>query len=48
MIMHASGSAVELKALQEEARACRACPLWRDATPIVFGEGKGPLMLGAV
>ena len=43
--MHASGSTVELKALQEEARACRACPLWRDATQIVFGEGKGRLML---
>ncbi|HTW34448.1 MAG TPA: UdgX family uracil-DNA binding protein [Rhizomicrobium sp.] len=43
--MHASGSAVELEALREEARTCRACPLWRTATQIVFGEGKGPLML---
>ena len=25
--------------LQEAAKACRRCPLWRDATQTVFGEG---------
>ena len=29
----------ELKRLREEASSCRACPLWKDATRIVFGEG---------
>ena len=28
-----------LKALREEAADCRACPLWKDATQTVFGEG---------
>ena len=28
-----------LKALREEAAACRACHLWKDATQTVFGEG---------
>ena len=28
-----------LKALREEASRCRACPLWKDATQTVFGEG---------
>ena len=28
-----------LEALREEASACRACPLWKDATQTVFGEG---------
>jgi uracil-DNA glycosylase family protein len=28
-----------LKTLREEAAACRACPLWKDATQTVFGEG---------
>ena len=28
-----------LEALREEAAACRACPLWKDATQTVFGEG---------
>ncbi|HEY8333255.1 MAG TPA: UdgX family uracil-DNA binding protein [Tardiphaga sp.] len=28
-----------LEALREEARKCRACPLWKDATQTVFGEG---------
>src|ERR1700721_692284 len=27
------------KALREEASRCRACPLWKDATQTVFGEG---------
>jgi DNA polymerase len=29
----------ELETLREEAAACRACPLWKDATQTVFGEG---------
>src|ERR1700738_324422 len=28
-----------LKALREEASTCLACPLWKDATQTVFGEG---------
>jgi uracil-DNA glycosylase family protein len=28
-----------LKTLREEAAHCRACPLWKDATQTVFGEG---------
>jgi uracil-DNA glycosylase family protein len=28
-----------LKVLREEAAACRACPLWKNATQTVFGEG---------
>jgi DNA polymerase len=32
-----SGSS--LKALREEASHCRACPLWKNATQSVFGEG---------
>jgi uracil-DNA glycosylase len=28
-----------LQALREEAASCRACPLWKDATQTVFGEG---------
>src|SRR6201992_2856539 len=34
---HPSGSS--LKTLREEAASCRACPLWKDATQTVFGEG---------
>jgi DNA polymerase len=34
---HPSGSS--LKILREEAGDCRACPLWKDATQTVFGEG---------
>ena len=30
---------LSLKALQEAARTCRACPLWRTGTQTVFGEG---------
>jgi probable DNA metabolism protein len=29
----------DLETLREEAAACRACPLWKDATQTVFGEG---------
>jgi uracil-DNA glycosylase len=28
-----------ISALREEAADCRACPLWKDATQTVFGEG---------
>src|SRR2546425_7519022 len=28
-----------LPKLREAAAGCRACPLWRDATQTVFGEG---------
>jgi len=36
-----------LQALREEAANCRACPLWKDATQTVFGEGPAhaPIML---
>jgi DNA polymerase len=30
-----------LKDLREQAAECRACPLWKDATQTVFGEGAG-------
>jgi uracil-DNA glycosylase len=29
----------EVERLREEARSCRACDLWRNATQTVFGEG---------
>jgi DNA polymerase len=29
----------DIEALREEAADCRACPLWKDATQTVFGEG---------
>jgi uracil-DNA glycosylase family protein len=32
-------SADTIGALREEASDCRACPLWKDATQTVFGEG---------
>jgi len=37
----------DLKTLRAEAADCRACPLWKDATQTVFGEGPShaPLML---
>jgi len=36
-----------LETLREEASGCRACPLWKDATQTVFGEGPqhAPAML---
>ena len=35
-----SAASVEnIETLREEAASCRACPLWKDATQIVFGEG---------
>ena len=30
---------LSLKILREEAADCRACPLWKNATQTVFGEG---------
>ena len=33
---HDSG---EIETLRDEAMQCRACPLWKDATQTVFGEG---------
>ena len=40
-------AADELETLREEAASCRACPLWKDATQTVFGEGPphAPIML---
>ncbi len=32
---------VGLQGLRDEAKACRACPLWEKATQAVFGEGPG-------
>jgi DNA polymerase len=29
----------DIESLREEAAHCRACPLWKDATRTVFGEG---------
>ncbi len=34
-----AASSESLAALREEAAHCRACPLWKDATQTVFGEG---------
>ena len=29
----------KIESLRREAASCQACPLWRDATQTVFGEG---------
>ena len=34
-----------LSELREAAKGCRRCPLWRDATQTVFGEGPGDAKL---
>jgi uracil-DNA glycosylase len=34
-----SRSAAHLDTLREQARKCRDCPLWENATQTVFGEG---------
>jgi uracil-DNA glycosylase len=34
-----AASAEDIEALRAEAVDCRACPLWKDATQTVFGEG---------
>jgi uracil-DNA glycosylase len=36
---HAASSAGDIEALREAAGDCRGCPLWKDATQTVFGEG---------
>ena len=38
---------MSMTALREAAAGCRGCPLWRNATQTVFGEGprRAPLML---
>jgi DNA polymerase len=43
----AHDNADDLAMLRDEAAACRACPLWKDATQTVFGEGPrhAPIML---
>ena len=45
--MKRKAAADEIETLHEEASACRACPLWKDATQTVFGEGPphAPIML---
>jgi probable DNA metabolism protein len=37
----------DMEILREEAASCRACPLWKDATQTVFGEGpsSAPIMM---
>lgn len=35
----------DLKSLREAARGCRGCPLYRNATQTVFGEGKAAARL---
>jgi uracil-DNA glycosylase len=37
--MTRASSAYSLAGLRDEASHCRACPLWKDATQTVFGEG---------
>ena len=38
---------ISLSALRDAAAGCRACPLWKNATQTVFGDGRrhSPLML---
>ncbi len=45
--MPRKAAANALEALREEAADCRACPLWKNATQTVFGEGPkhAPIML---
>lgn len=38
-VMRRKPATDDLKALREEAAHCRACPLYKDATQTVFGEG---------
>jgi uracil-DNA glycosylase len=42
-----TAAAGEIEILREEAAHCRACPLWKEATQTVFGEGPphAPIML---
>jgi len=39
IFMSLNPMAASLAALRAEAAGCRACPLWKDATQTVFGEG---------
>jgi probable DNA metabolism protein len=34
-----AAAAGDIETLREQAADCRACPLWKDATQMVFGEG---------
>jgi probable DNA metabolism protein len=34
-----TASTENIETLREQAASCRACPLWKDATQTVFGEG---------
>ena len=34
-----SSSSGDIESIRQEAADCRACPLWKDATQTVFGEG---------
>jgi len=36
---------MNLKALAEAAEGCRGCPLYRDATQVVFGQGRSSARL---
>lgn len=36
---------MDLDSLREAARACRACPLWRNGTQTIFGDGPGDARL---
>src|SRR6195256_901987 len=38
-MMRRRPAADDIEMLREEAARCRACPLWKDATQTVFGEG---------
>jgi DNA polymerase len=40
-----SGAARELEQLKQDAAECTDCPLYRDATQVVFGEGPVPARL---
>jgi uracil-DNA glycosylase family protein len=42
---HPNDPGTALQALRAEAMGCRACPLWRDATQTVFGQGPAPASL---
>ncbi len=45
--METAVEASDIETLRELAADCRACPLWKDATQTVFGEGpsQAPIML---
>ncbi len=42
---HESDASARLAALAKEAAACRRCPLYKDATQTVFGEGNASAAL---